>query len=143
MKTYILSVIFSADPIKNKPYLLTSNDDHELIPLLEIEHPKYLYKEIFHQLKSMFSKDSIKIESDCSYNFLDIQQDMSVKYAKEHYSFIEDDDLIITYGGMLLKYKCLDNFKWVEYNLKTQYGGFSPDINLNLLLDYVIQRSKI
>jgi hypothetical protein len=142
MKAYILSVIFSADPVKKKPYLLTASHD-ELIPLIQIENPKYLYKEIFYQLKAMFIQDSIKIESDCSYNFLSIQQEMSINYAKKHYDFITDDDLIITYGGMLLKYKCLDNFQWTEYSLKTQHNGFSSDINLNLLLDYVIQRSNI
>jgi hypothetical protein len=123
--------------------LLTSSNNEELLPLIEISHSEHFYKEIFYQLKSIFVSDSIKIESDCSYNFLDIQQDMSVKYVLENYDFVTKDDLIVTYGGVLLKYKCLDSFKWTEYKLNTQHQGYGSDMNLNLLLDYVIQRSKL
>jgi len=143
MKVYILSVIFCVDQIKKIPYLLTSSNDDQLLPILEIKYPQYFYKEIFHQLKNIFTVDSIKVESDCNYNFLEVQQEMSVQYAKEHYDFIKDDDLIITYGGILLKYECLEGFKWTEYIAKQQHNGYSSDMNLNLLLDNIIQRSSV
>lgn len=143
MKVYVLSVIFSADKQHNKPYLLTSANNNELLPIIEIEKVQYIYKEIFHKLSSIFIPDSIKIQSECSYSFIGIQNELSVRYAIDHYDFIKNDDLIITYGGILLKYKCLKNFKWSEYNLQKQHNGYSKDMTLNLLLDYVIKRSEV
>jgi hypothetical protein len=143
MKVYVLSVIFSADQVKKQPYLLTSTENEELLPLIEISHTEFFHRELFHQLKSMFTQDSIKAESDCSYNFLTLQDELSVEYVFNHYDFVSKEDLIVTYGGILLKYKCLDQFKWTEYKLNTQHKGYSSDMNLNLLLDYVIQRSNL
>lgn len=143
MKIYVLSAIFSADPSQNKPYLLISNNDNELLPIIEIESAQYFHKEIFHKIKSIFTLDTIKVESDCSYNFLDIQNELSVQYALDHYKFVTEEDLIITYGGVLIKYPCLENFNWTEYKLNDQYNGYSPNTNLNLLLDYIIQRINL
>lgn len=144
MKLYVLSVMFSADQKAQKPYLLTSSKHENILPLFEIKYPQFFQKEIFQHLKSIFTKDSIEVASECSYNFLDIQEQLSVQYVKDNYDFVKEDDLIVTYGGVILKYRCLEGFKWSEYSLKTQHdNGSSPDINLSLLLDYVIQRTAL
>lgn len=144
MKLYMLSIMFSADQQAKKPYLLTSSKDENILPLFEIKYPQFFQKEIFQCLKSIFVKDSIQFVSECSYNFLDIQEQLSVQYVKDNYDFIKEDDLIVTYGGVILKYRCLEGFKWSEYSLKTQHdNGSNPDMNLSLLLDYVIQRTTL
>lgn len=143
MKIYVLPVMFCADHKSKIPYLLTSKDNDETLPLIEVENPKFFHKEIIHQLKHFFIKDSIKVDSECNYNFLDIQNQLATDYINEKYDFIDEQDLFITYGGIILKYRCTDKYQWSEYSLKTQHNGYSADTNLNLLLDYVIQRTSL
>lgn len=143
MKIYVLSVMFSADQHQKKSFVLTSAEDQELLPIIEIVHPEFFYKTIFHQLKTIFVADSIKVNSECNYSFLSVQDELSVKYAIDHYDFISKDDLIITYGGIILKYRCLDEFAWTEYKINEQYKGYCSDMNLNLLLNNIVQKSVL
>lgn len=140
MKLYILSVMFSADPKQEKSFILTSANNDMILPLIEIENPEFFNNEILYKFKSLFIPDSIKASSDCSYSFLDIQNDMSVQYARENYNQVDKDDIIVTYGGILLKYKCQEDFQWAEYKMNPQHKGYSSDMNLNLLLNYVTQK---
>ena len=143
MKIHVLSVIFSSDPNQRKSYLLTPLDKPDLLPIITIENAEHFHKEIFHKIKSIFVQDSIKMEADCNYNFLDVQNELATQYCLENYDFVNKEDLIVTYGGVLLKYVCTENFNWSEYKVNTQHNGYSSDMTLNLLLDYVIKRTYL
>lgn len=143
MKVYVLSAIFTSDLHQGKSFLLTSDKDSETLPIIEIEYGKHFHNEIYHKIKSLFVLDSIKVRSDCNYNFLDIQNSFAVDYTINKYDFVNEEDLIITYGGVLLKYACEPKFKWTDYKLNPEYNAFSSDMNLNLLLDNVISRTHI
>ena len=136
--------MFSAK--ENKPYLLTVKDKKYLLPVIQIEHSKYFHKEIFSKIKTLFLDDEIRVNEDCSYNFIDIQQQLSLDYIfnnKEYYGFIEEDDLIITYGGIIQYFNVSDQFDWSEYVFNDKFGGYSADNNLNLMLDNIITRTKL
>ena len=143
MKLYTLVVAFSANRTSKQPYLLTLKDEEEKLPLLEMSHPKMYQKEIIHQLKSLFLPDSIKVDSDCTYNYLDIANDLSIDYVDKKYGITSNDAIIITYGGVLANYQCQDAYSWSNYGKKEQFQGYSSDMNLNLLLDMVISRANV
>lgn len=143
MNVYVLPVVFSSDTQTNKSYLLTQENDEYLLPLFKVQYVEFFHQELLQQIKNLFVADTIKVNNECSYSFIDIQNALSVKYVAEHHENINKNDMIITYGGILLKYKCLPNYRWTEFKIHTQHQGFSPDKNLNLLLDYIIKRSVI
>jgi hypothetical protein len=143
MKIYILPIIFSADQENKNTFLLTQKGHNFLTPLVEIENIKFFQKEILQHVVNFFEFDEIKINSECKYNYLSIQEELSVKYVMKNFDFVKEDDLIVTYGGILLKYNCLELYQWTPMLKKAQNNGFSPDINLNFLLNNVIQRSIV
>lgn len=143
MKIYILPIILSADKDKNSSFLLTQKNKSFLTPLIEVQHPEFFHKEILQHIVNFFELDQIKINSECKYNYIGIQEELSVNYVLKNFDFVNKEDLIVTYGGILLKYDCLQDYQWTPMTPKSQHGGFSPDTNFNLLLSRVIQKSII
>lgn len=142
MRLYTLVVAFSANYSSGQPLLLTEKDQVDRLPLLEAHHPLAYQKELFHQLKTMFLHDTIKLAADVNYNYMDVANQYSIDYAKEQYD-IEDDALIVTYGGILSNWPTQDNYQWSDYGKKEQFQGYSSSMNLNLLLDMVISRANV
>jgi len=142
MKVYALQAIFSAK--KDKPYVLTVNSKKTTLPIFLIEYTEFFHKEVIFKIKNLFT-DTITVDSECSFNFLDIQQELTLNYVRnnEYYNFINKEDLIITYGGILKYFNPTDDFEWSEYKFNEQFQGYSSDHNLNLLLNYIISRSRI
>lgn len=143
MKIYILPIILSADKDKNSSFLLTQKNKSFLTPLIEVQYPEFFHKEILQHIVNFFELDQIKINSECKYNYMGIQEEMSVNYVLKNFDFVNKEDLIVTYCGILLKYDCLEEYQWTPMIHKSQHGGFSPDMNFNLLLSRVIQKSII
>lgn len=143
MKIYILPIIFSADKEKKQTFLLTQKNEPYLTPLVEIKYPEFFQKEALQHIVNFFVADQIKINSECKYNYLSLQEEMSVYYVLKNFDFVNKEDLVVTYGGILLKYDCLEYYQWTPMTQKTQHKGFSPDTNFNFLLSSVIQKSII
>lgn len=133
----------SADKEKNQSFLLTEKNKKFVTPLVQIEYTEFFHKEAMQHIVNFFEPEEIKINEECKYNYMDVQEEMSVKYVLKNFDFVEKEDLIITYGGILLKYQCLDIYQWTPMTNKSQHRGFSPDMNLNFLLSKVIQKSII
>lgn len=142
MRLYTLVVAFSANYTSGKPLLLTEKDQVDRLPLIEAHHPLQYQHELFHQLKTIFLHDTIKLNTDVTYNYMDIANEYAVDYVKDEYD-IDDDALIITYGGVLNNWPTQDNYQWSEYGKKEQFQGYSNNTNLNLLLDMVISRANV
>ena len=133
----------SADKEKNQSFLLTEKNKKFVTPLVQIEYTEFFHKEAMQHIVNFFEPEEIKINEECKYNYMDVQEEMSVKYVLKNFDFVEKEDLIITYGGILLKYQCLDIYQWTPMTNKSQHRGFSPDMNLNFLLSKEIQKSII
>lgn len=143
MKLYILPIILTSDRDKGVSYLLTQKNKKFLTPLVDIHYPEFFHKEATQHIVNFFEPEQIKINEECKYNYLGIQEEMSLNYVKKNFPFVEKEDIIVTYGGILLKYETLEDFQWTPMTNKSQHGGFSPDLNFNLLLSRVIQKSII
>jgi len=143
MKAYILPIILSSDREKNLSYLLTQKNKKFLTPLVEIKYTDFFHKEAMQHISNFFEPEQIKINEECKYNYLGIQEEMSLNYVNKNFDFVDKKDIIVTYGGILLKYQTLDDYQWTPMTNNSQHGGFSPDMNFNLLLSRIIQKSII
>ena len=143
MNIYILPIILSADKEKNTTFILTQKGQKYKTPIFSLEYPEFFHREVLHRVCEFFLPEEIKVNNECKYNYLGIQDELSVKYVKKNFDFVTKEDLIITYGGILLKYETFEDYQWTPIVISTQHQGFSPDMNLNLLIHYVIQRSII
>lgn len=144
MNAYMLAVAFSGDHDKKQSFILTQKDSSSLLPLVKIEYPKHFHKEIQTLVMTFFEGGSVKISEEVSFNFLAINNEHAMNYVKSNYEeFNEETDLLIIYGGVLLNYPCTEHYKWDNYLLNTKFNGFSKNMDLNLLLDYVIKNSTL
>lgn len=143
MKVYILPIIFSAKVEENKSFLLTRKGEKFTLPIVEIKYTEFFHKEALQHIVNFFDKETIEFSDACKYNFLSVQDELTHQYANKTFDFIEKEDLIIAYGGVLVQYDCLENFQWTEMKNNVEYKGFSPDMDFNILLNQVIQKSII
>lgn len=146
MRLYTLVVAFSANYSSGQPLLLTEKDQGDRLPLLEAFHPMTYQQELFHQLKTIFLPDTIKLQADINYNYMDVANLYSIEYVKNTYDMDKEtlnDSLIVTYGGILSNWPTQDNYQWSDYGKKEQFQGYSPNMDLNLLLDMVITRANV
>ena len=142
MKLYTLVCAFTVNYKADQPLLLTVKDEVDKLPLLEAHHPTKYQHELFHQLKTLFLPDTIKISTDVTYNYIDVANQYAIDYCKETYD-IDDDSLIVTYGGVINHWPTQDTFQWSKYGKKEQFQGYSSSMTLNLLLDMVISRANV
>lgn len=143
MKVYILPIIFSSNPKDKESFLLTLKGEKFIVPIVEIKYTEFFHKEALQHIVNFFESDSIKFSDACKYNFLSVQDELTCKYVHKNFDFVEKEDLIICYGGILLQYECLENFQWTKMVNSTQHEGFSPDMDFNILLNQVIQKSIV
>lgn len=143
MNLYILPIIMSADKEKKTTFLLTQENKKYVTPIVKIEYPEFFHKEALQHIVHFFTDGQIKINAECKYNYLTIQDELSIKYVHKNFDFVKKEDLIITYGGILLQYECNQGYQWTPMINSTQHQGFSPDMNFNFLLNTVIQKSMI
>ena len=143
MKLYILPIIMSADKQNQSTFLLTQKNKKYVTPIVPIEYPEFFHKEALNHIVNFFETDQIRINNECKYNYLNIQEELSVKYVLKNFDFVNKEDIIITYGGILLKYQCLPEYQWTPMVDSSQHRGFSPDMDFNFLLNNVIQKSII
>lgn len=144
MNAYMLSVALSGDHKKKQSYILTQKGSTFLLPFHKIEYPKFFHKEIQNIVINFFQNQTVKLAEEVSFNYLSINHRNAIPFVKKYYDdFNEETDLIIIYGGILLNYPTVEDYQWTTYVTNTKYQGFSPDADLNLLLDYVIKKSTL
>lgn len=140
---YALYVIITSDNT-GSTFCLSLDKTELKLPFEKIENIKYLHEEARYRLVKYFDNDSIKFNEECTADYLAIQNILSINYMAENLSdFSKDDDLVITYGGILLKNNTIDNIYWNQLQYDTAIKGYSSNSNLNLLIDNVIHKTLI
>ena len=95
-------------------------------------------------VSNCFESGEFEIIEECNYNFLDVQNPLSVTYIERYFGdSISKKDFIFTYAGVLKYMKCISDLKWNVLNVQEQHGGFTNDKELNLLLAEVMQKMRI
>lgn len=139
-KLYALYVILSS---KDSDIYLVSTKEKELsIPCIEITCPTKVKQEARYILRNFFTKDSYQFTEECSYNFLDIQEENSIDYLKSIEQPIEDN-LYITYGGIANLNTLQPNLYWYKLIFNHDYLGYTTNKALNLLIDNVINKTTL
>ena len=144
MNVYCLSFIFSIDTNTKKGYMLSHKSQPLLFPLKQIECPKHYTKELLQFTANLFDANEISFNEECSYNFKDVQDMYSIEYINKYYPQIDlDNSLIITYAGLLLHMKESSSYQWNELIVSKKHKGFTPDKNINLVIDNVMSKIRV
>lgn len=139
---YALYVIITSDNT-GSTFCLSSDKLELILPIVKIDNVKYLHEEARYKLRRFFDDESIKFNEECSADYLCIQNILSVNYVSEYIENFSDNDLIITYGGVLLKNNTADNIYWHRLQYDSTIKGYSNNKNANLLIDNVIHKTLI
>lgn len=138
---YALYCILTSDNNGNS-YIL-SNDKTEIsLPIALIQNVKYLHEEARYYLRKSFDDENIKFNEECNADYLTLQNIFSINYVSNKLN-ITEQDLIITYGGILLKNNTSENYYWNRLQYDSEIKGFTTDKNLNLIIDNVIHKTLI
>jgi hypothetical protein len=139
-KIYAIYIILSSKD--NDLYMLSTEEKDLSPPLVEIQTPSKIKQESRYILRNFFTVDSYKFTEECSYNFLDIQEENSIDYLKSINKH-EDTDLYITYGGIAPLNKLNKNLYWNKLIFNNEYFGYSNNKPLNLAIDNVINKASL
>lgn len=138
---YALYCILTSDNTGSS-YILSNNKAEISLPIALIQNPKYLHEEARYYLRKCFNDENIQFNEECNADYLTLQNTFCIDYVSEHIK-ITDQDLVITYGGILLKNNLSDNYYWKRLQYDTEIKGFTSDKNLNLIIDNVIHKTLI
>ena len=139
---YLLYVLLTSDHAN--VYCLSTDKSQIVLPIHKLTNTRYLHDEARYILRKSFDKEAFKFNEECNPNYLDIQNDLAINYVtSNNIQFDIDKDLIIMYGGMLLKNNPSDNYYWHTLKYDMQYKGYCSNINTNLIIDYVIHNTAI
>lgn len=139
-KLYALYVVLSSKD--NEIYIVSTKEKELSIPCIEITCPSKVKQEARYILRNFFTKDSYQFTEECSYSFLDIQEENTLDYLKSIEQFSEDN-LYITYGGIASTNILQTNFYWYKLLFNNDYLGYTTNKALNLLIDNVINKTAI
>lgn len=139
-KIYALYIVLSSKD--NDLYILSTKEKELIPPLEEISTPSKIKQESRYILRNFFSADSYKFTEECSYNFLDIQEENTVDYIKSMDTF-DEDSLYITYGGIASYNKTNNNLYWYKLIFNNEYFGYTNNKPLNLAIDNVINKASL
>lgn len=139
-KLYALYVVLSSKD--NDIYLVSTKEKNLEIPCIEITCPSKLKQEARYIFRNFFTKDSYQFIEECSYNFLDIQEENSLDYLKSIDQF-STDNIYIIYGGIAPFNKLQSNLYWHKLIFNHEYFGYTTNKSLNLLIDNVINKTTI
>ncbi len=143
MKAYILPIMFGVNS-EQELCLLSYKDNILMLPVRELEYPEFFQRETLTIVSNCFESGEFEIIEECNYNFLDIQNPLSVTYIERYFGdSISKEDFIFTYAGVLKYMKCISDLKWNPLNFKEQHSGFTKDKELNLLLAEIMQKMRI
>jgi hypothetical protein len=139
-KLYALYVILSSKD--NDIYIVSTKEKELDIPCIEITCPSKVKQEARYILRNFFTRDSYQFTEECSYNFLDIQEENSLDYLKSLEKF-SDDNLYITYGGIAQTNTLQSHLYWYKLIFNHDYLGYTTNKALNLLIDNVINKTTL
>lgn len=137
---YALYVILSSKD--NDMYIVSTKEKELSIPCIEITCPSKVKQEARYILRNFFTKDSYQFTEECSYNFLDIQEENSLDYLRSIDVFTEDN-LYITYGGIAIFNTLQSHLYWHKLIFNHDYFGYTTNKPLSLLIDNVINKTTI
>jgi hypothetical protein len=137
---YALYVILSSED--NQLYIVSTKEKELILPCIKLAYPSKIKQETRYILRNFFTEDSYQFTEECSYNFLDIQEDNSLDYLRSINEFSEDN-LYITYGGIAPLNKIKPQKYWTKLVFNTDYLGYTTNKSLNLVIDNVINKTII
>ena len=136
---YALCVILTYE--NNSGYILSIDPNEIKLPIIQIENINYLHDEIRYKTRKFFSPSSFEFNEECDYNFLSVQNSLSINYLQSIDDSYYNDSLILTLGGILEKNSTENNMFWSKLVYDTDLQGFTNNKNLNLLIDNVINKT--
>lgn len=139
---YALYVIITSDD-SGSTFCLSADKTDLVLPISKIENTKYLHEEARYHLRKCFDDTAIRFNEECSANYLVVQNILSINYIATKINLDPDKDIVITYGGILLKNNTSDGNFWYRLQYDKETKGYSTDPNLNLIIDNVIHKTLI
>jgi len=139
-KIYALYIVLSSKD--NDLYILSTKEKELIPPFVEVGTPSKIKQESRYVLRNFFSADSYKFTEECSYNFLDIQEENTIDYIESINAF-DENHLYITYGGIASYNKPNHNFYWHKLVFNNEYFGYTNNKPLNLAIDNVINKASL
>lgn len=136
---YALYIILSAK--NNQPYIVSRNPKEITPPCEKITVPHKLQQESRYILKNFFIDDAYKFSEECSYNFLYIQEENTIDYARSTLPDFQETNLYLTYGGISSLHELKPNLYWHKLVFNNEYFGYTNNKSLNLLIDNVIHKT--
>lgn len=140
-KLYAIYVILSSKD--NFPYVISTKEKELILPCEPITVPHKIKQESRFILKNFFVEGTYQYSEECSYNFLDIQEENTVSYIQKIKTDYNETDLYLTYGGISLMYNLKPNLYWYKLVFNTEYYGYTTNKSLNLLIDNVINKAHL
>lgn len=138
---YALYVILSAK--NNGLYIVSSEQKEPVLPCKKITVPHKVKQESRYILKNFFIEDAYRYSEECSYNFLDIQEENTIDYARSTLSDFQETNVYMTYGGISELHTLKPNLYWYKLLFNSEYFGYSSNKSLNLVIDNVINKTTI
>lgn len=138
---YAIYVILSSK--EDNIYIISNEDKQLILPYKEITVPNKLKQESRYVVKNFFVEGTYKYSEECSYNFLDIQEENSLDYIQEINPNYQETDLYITYGGISVFNDLKPGLYWHKLIFNTDYFGYTTNKPLNLMIDNVINKTSL
>ena len=144
---YSIYLFFSSDNEQKQSqtpnlYCLSTSKLNVVIPVLKTSSLPHINDENRYNIRKFFKDDGFSFGLYSGYSFLDIQNNLSVKHMQDREKDLNiENSLILTYGGMSAKNELVSGLYWTKLVFNRETEGFTADKNLNLLIDYVIDRS--
>lgn len=139
-KVYAIYVALSSKD--NHIYIMSTDETEIKLPIKEILLPHKIKQESRYIFKNFFEDQAFQFAEECSYNFLDLQEDHTLDYIKNN-NLYDDNNLYITYGGIAPMFDLKDNLYWYKLIFNHEYFGYTNNKPLNLLIDNVINKSVL
>lgn len=141
---FVVYTILSIDHVKKHNLIVSSAKDRIEFPIYKIEHPRSLHNEIRYNLQTMLLDKTYdkEIISKISFSYIDVQNELVLKYMENFYSdderFDTNNDIFILVNIIIEKPYPLSQFEWRKFD-------FAKSItNMDLvtsIVDFTIQKS--
>ena len=139
MNIHGLFCIISTDSKIRKNYILSSDKDRIVLPLIKLENTRYIHNEIRYHIKNMFSSDLSGLIQHTELSYIEFQHNLALEYIESLNNGEQYNDLLLLIG-LILSQPYHTNYTWKEFVLKSK----PSDIGLiENIIDFTIQKTVI
>lgn len=134
--------IVAVDHDKKQNFVLSTNTEEIQFPIVQVEHPKFLYNEIRYHFANFFLKETYNPEiiRGIGFSYTDIQNELIIKYIDDKVKELDtNNDLFMLCGGVIEKtYILNNNFSWNAFEFSKSFDN--TDLTISLI-DFIIGKS--